>query len=271
MAVSLEELKKTMGLESPIFDAPPVVETAIGFRFAPIEGFNALHLGQLADAYKVHYPSFQLKPPLGTTLQLSFSPDMPNFDLPVRCWCISADDTQLVQVQRDLFTRNWRATATHPAYQHYKNIRPLFVRDWELMCRFLDNRGLKRPVIWQCEVSYINHLFRGTEWKSFDDLAKLFPIWHGLEPGGLFQAMETASFSVCYKLGDENSRIQFALQPGVRQDGKEVVQLTVTAVGKPNEQETQTLYDWLDFGHLAVTNGFVQFTSPEAHRIWRKK
>jgi uncharacterized protein (TIGR04255 family) len=271
MAVSLKAVTKSMGLESPVFDAPPVVETAIGFRFAPIEGFNALHLGQLAESYKGQYPNFQLKPPVFPVLDLNFNTESPNFDIPARCWCISSDDTQLVQLQRDLFTRNWRATESHPDYQHYKTIRPSFVRDWDTLCRFLEERGFKRPVVWQCEVSYINHLVRGKEWNSFDDLAKLFPIWRGLQSDGLFRTMESASFTVSYKLGDENSRIQFLLQPGVRQDGREVVQLTVTALGKPNEQENQALYDWLDFGHVAVINGFVQFTSSEAHQIWRRK
>lgn len=271
MAVSLEEVKKSLGLESPIFDAPPVVETAIGFRFAPIDGFNALHLGQLAQAYKAHYPSFQLKPPVGPVVQLNLDLGAPDFDLPARCWCVSGDDTQLVQLQKDLFTRNWRATANHPEYQHYETIKPLFSRDWDILCRFLDERGFKRPPVWQCEVSYINHLVRGNEWNSFDDIAKIFPIWAGINSGGLFKTMETASFTVCYKLPDGNSRLQFLLQPGVRQDGTEVIQLTVTAVGKPSEQEDASLYDWLDFGHLAVTSGFLQFTSSDAHKKWRKK
>jgi uncharacterized protein (TIGR04255 family) len=270
MVLSLGEAKQSIGLESPVFENPPVVETTLGLRFAPVEGFNVVHFGQLIDTFRDHYPSFELKPPVGV-VQLNFDLEATTYNPPARCWYINADKTQLVQVQADFFIRNWRATSECPDYQHYDRIRPLFVRDWELFSTFLANAGLKRPNIWQCEVSYINHLVRGRDWNTFSDLAKLFPIWRGLDPNRAFKTMEMAVFTAAFKLPDERSRIQFTLQPGVRTDGTEILQLTVTAAGQPPDQDNPTLYDWLDFGHLAVVNGFVHFTSDEAHKIWRKK
>ena len=271
MVVSLQEAVKSIGHGSPEFEAPPVVETAIGFRFAPIDGFNVIHFGQLLDAYHEHYPNVQLKPPLGgSQIQFRVGNDE-GFSPACRCWYISADNTQLVQVQNDAFVRNWRATQDYPKYQHYDAIRPLFARDWLIFLTFLDKHGLKRPEIWQCEISYINQLVRGKDWNKFEDLSNLFPIWAGLDIGRVFSAMEMAAFKVTFKLPDENSRIEFALQPGVRQDGDEILQLTVSALGQPPSQENDVLFDWLDFGHLAVVNGFVQFTSEQAQKTWRKK
>lgn len=270
MVVSLEEAKKAVGLESPAFDRPPVVETALGLRFGPVQGFNVVHFGQLLDKYVQLYPKFQLKPPIGSMLQLNFTAVDETFNTPARCWYINSDDTQLVQVQSDLFIRNWRATSDHPDYQHYSKIRPLFARDWQMFCDFLQARQLSRPAIWQCEVSYINHLVRGRDWETFEDVGILFPAWRGVKAGGVFRSVQVVLFATTFQLPDESSRIEFTLQPGVRQDGTEILQLTVTAVGKPAAQDDQTLLDWLDFGHLAVVNGFVQFTSLEAHRKWGK-
>ena len=138
MAVSLEEAKKSIGLTSPNFGAPPVVETAIGFRFASIEGFNVVHFGQLLDAYQEHYPNVQLKPPLGgAQIQFRVGSINEDFNPAVRCWYMSADSTQLVQIQNDVFIRNWRPTPDRPEYQHYDAIRPLFARDWLIFLGFL--------------------------------------------------------------------------------------------------------------------------------------
>ena len=269
--MNISEAKLAVGQSSPVFDSPPVVETALGMRFAPIEGFSVVHFGQLLNAFRSDYDHFELKPPLGSTVQFSFDAQSASFNIPMRCWYVNADNTQLVQVQNDLLIRNWRATPEKKQYQHFDTISPLFRRDWEKFCDFLGEHGMPRPAVWQCEVTYVNHLIRGREWNTFEDLPRLFPIWRPPDVGGIFQTTEMAAFNTTFKLPDGAGRINFNLQPGVTSEGKEILQLTVTASGKPASQENADLYEWLDYGHFAVVNGFVRFTSPEAHKMWGKK
>jgi len=272
--VNLAEAKHLVGLHSPDFETPPVVETALGIRFSPVEGLDLSVLaGDLFRAYGDTFPKLEVKPVIGAdSLEIHFGQQQPAaFTLPIRCWFVNADGSQLVQVQNDLFIRNWRATGDSAAYQHYASIQPLFKNDWLLFRRFLAEHGFKSPSIWQCEVTYINHLIRGREWKDFQDIPALFPIWRGIDTKNVFKSMEMASFAAGFKLPDDNGRIQFSLQPGIRRDGREILQLTVTALGKPLGDSDDAINEWLDYGHLAVVNGFVQFTSEDAHRIWRKK
>jgi uncharacterized protein (TIGR04255 family) len=270
--VNLAEAKTIVGQTSPQFDAPPVVETALGVRFLPIEGLSlSVAAGQLFRKYQAHFDKLELKPIIGSDLEIHVGPRAGMLNLPIRCWFINSDGSQLVQIQNDLFIRNWRATGEQCKYQHYDSIRPLFQRDWGVFKAFLAEQGMKMPSMWQCEVTYINHLIRGRDWQDFRDIPRLFPIWRGVDATGMFSAMEVASFSAGFKLPDDSGRIQFALQPGVRRDGREILQLTVTALGKPASDSDVAIYEWLDYGHLAVVNGFLQFTSEEAHKIWRKK
>ena len=269
--MNLAEARATVGEKSPVFDAPPVVETALGVRFAPIEGFNVVHFGQLLSSYNDVYNRFELKPPVVGTVQFNIGQDSANINIPLRCWYINQDDTQLVQVQHDMFVRNWRATANNSEYQHYDRIKPLFNRDWMRFCQFLDDHKLRRPVVWQCEVTYINHLLRGREWRTFDDIPSLFPVWKGLEPGGVFGTIDMAALTMAFRLPDGSSRIQFTLQPAIRQDGAEILQLTVAAQGPPERYDDSAILEWLDYGHLAVVNGFVQFVSSDALKIWGHK
>lgn len=269
--MSLVEARVAVGEKSPVFDAPPVVETALGVRFAPIEAFNVVHFGQLLNYYNNIYNRFELKAPVESTLQFNIGLGSTNINIPLRCCYINQDDTQMVQVQHDMFVRNWRATVNNSEYQHYEKIKPLFYRDWETFCKFLVDHKLKRPVVWQCEVTYTNHLLRGREWRTFEDLSALFPVWKGLEKGGVFGPTDMAAFTITFRLPDGHGRIQFTLQPAIRHDGAEILQLTVAAQGPPEAYDDSSVLDWLDYGHLAVVNGFVQFVSNDALRIWGHK
>jgi hypothetical protein len=66
--------------------------------------------------------------------------------------------------------------------------------------------------------------------------------------------------------------LQFASQPGVRKaDGAEIIQLTITALGKPLSSQESDIFAWLDKGRSAVVTGFRQFTSEQVNRLWGLK
>jgi|SRR5712692_5070239 uncharacterized protein (TIGR04255 family) len=257
-----------MTRELPDYTNPPAVETALGVRFSAIEGWNVFHYGLLLGKFKDEYPKQQLHPPLGeVTFQMSSTQAFA--DVPVRCWFINRDDTQLVQIQNNCFIRNWRKTDQTPDYLHYDVIRPLFQRDWTLFQEFLQEHGLRRPVPWQCEVTYINHFVRGRDWNDYKDLHLLYPVWKGLPNEGIFARPQAVALTVSYGLPTGGS-LQFVSQPAIRQsDGAEIIQLAITALGKPaGESDVLSL---LDSGREAVVRGFAGFMDDNAQKKWGKK
>jgi uncharacterized protein (TIGR04255 family) len=255
----------------PDFENPPAVETAVGVRFKPIAGWNVFHYGLLLQEYQQEYPIRELRPPI-PNVTVQFSTVEADFSgMPVRCWFISDEKAELIQVQSDCFIRNWRKTESHPDYLHYDVIRPRFLRDWQKFRAFLNKTELPAPEVWQCEVSYINQFERGNEWQDFNDLGKLYPIWSNQVRTPLLSRSQMAAFATSYTLPDERGTLQFVSQPGVRNDGVEVIQLTVTALGRPDSSEDSEIMEWLDLGRSAVVQGFADFTSADAHAIWRKK
>jgi uncharacterized protein (TIGR04255 family) len=252
----------------PDYRNPPAVETVLGVRFSPIEGWNLLHYGLLFPKFKNEYPKTELRTPIGeVTVQFSSESNFAN--LPVRCWFVNPDDTQLIQVQNNCFIRNWRKTEQTPDYLHYDVVRPLFERDWSTFLQFLAEQQLSAPAVWQCEVTYINHFLRGRDWQDFNDLSRLYPAWCGMEPKGLFSRAEMVSFALSYSLPEGQGSLQLASQPGIRKsDGKEIIQLTITASGKPRGSQTADVMAWLDVGRSAVVLGFAGFTGKEAQNTW---
>ena len=258
----------------PDFDNPPAVETALAVRFAPIPGWNIFHYGLMLQAFQEDYPKWELRPPIGTPISFSFPPeDSSNFaGLPVRCWFINKQSTELVQVQSDYFARNWRKLENSQQYLHYDDAKPRFEKDWSRFVKFLAEQNLPSPEVWQCEVAYVDHFVRGREWESFDALDALYPIWKRLPDRKLLSQTQVVNFVTAYRLPENLGVLQFMSQPGIRkEDGAEIIQLTCTAIGKPETSDTTGILQWLDKGHAAVVEGFTEFTSDAAHKIWGLK
>ena len=256
----------------PDFENPPAIETALGVRFAPIAGWNAFHYGLLLQEFRDDYPVQELRPPMGNVaIQLPMT-DADFSGLPVRCWFINQESTELIQVQNDCFIRNWRKTESSPDYLHYEFIRPLYLRDWSKFKAFLEKSDLPMPDVWQCEVSYINQFVRGREWQDFNDLGALYPVWSEGKRTPLLSRCQMVTFATSYMIPGGLGTLQFVSQPGIRkEDGTEMILLTVTALGRPASSEDSDILDWLDAGRAAVVRGFTDFTSDRAHSIWGKK
>lgn len=169
--------------ELPEFDNPPVVETMLSVQFDPIPGVRTAHLGLLWDAFKDSFPNVDERVPLEPVIErfpanLSSQPQIrveagESFAIP-RLWFVSKSGNELIQVQNNRFSKNWRKTGQEELYPRYEStIRPQFDRDYQSFVGFLEENSLGRPRINQCEVMYLNHIVAGKGWTEFQDVAKI--------------------------------------------------------------------------------------------------
>jgi len=251
------------------FQRPPVAETALGVVFAPIAKWNLFHFGLFWEEVRQHYPTTELKGAAGPgELRFSAAEGVDFNALPVRGLFVDPTRTQLIQVQRNAFIRNWRQTERTTEYEHYENVRPLFERDWKTFTGFLQAESLGEVEVVQCEVTYINHLVRGREWENFEDVSRIFRVWSG-EAVGQLRASQMVSFMTAYELPANAGRLQVVVQPGLRKsDSKEIIQFVLTATGKPSGSRVSDILQWLDVGHVAVVTSFRDLTTPEMHKHW---
>jgi uncharacterized protein (TIGR04255 family) len=258
----------------PDFENPPAVETLMGVHFAPIEKWQGPYFGLFWSQIKKDYPKAEVQPPVvaAPTPELVLSQFQSRFELPVRCWFFNRDETRLIQVQNNLFLHNWRKVAHADKYLHYDDLRPIFEREWQAFRNFLDGEGLEAPAVQLCEVTYVNHIDRGSGWQTFADLSQVFPNWSPQTSGNILPAPELVAINASYPLKDVDGRLQITAQPAVRQtDTKETLQLTVTARCKPASYSNQDIYRCLDEARKWVVLGFTDFTSNKMHEIWGRK
>jgi uncharacterized protein (TIGR04255 family) len=259
----------------PEYDSPPAIETLMGVHFARLANWNILHFGRSHAQFRKFYPKASLLPPVLEQRDLAQG----TFDvaaMPIRAIFTNADDSELVQVQSSMFLRNWKRTPATQGYIHYASLKPKFQQDWRTFQDFVRESDLKPPQVLQCEVTYVNHIVRGKEWSSYNDLAKLLkpfaPRQSVSSTGrvyGFLPEASAVSLAAGYQMTDTGVSLQVSVQSAIRSpDGSEVIQMPITAKVAPSENTESAISEALDSCHDAVILGFDDVITEAAQNMW---
>ncbi len=261
----------------PDFDNPPAVETVVGVYFFPLKGWKIPHFGSFWERIRNDYPTVEVRPPIITGPAVeSFELKLPlegEINLPVRCWFRNRNEPTLVQVQDSCFFHNWRRESNTRPYLHYDELRPTFEREWRNFCDFVAQEGLGSPNVWRCEVTYVNHIDRGLGWKTYGDISDVLKASPGLTSSRSFlPTPDSLAFQCTYPMEGPEGQLRIEMHPVVRKfDGKDTLQLTVTAFCRPESSEVEAIISSLNQAHEWVVKGFTDFTSPAMHNLWRRR
>jgi len=261
----------------PDFTDPPVIETVIGVQFAPLQAFSIPHFGLYWSKIRTSYSKCEVQPPLDPAVEefgvqtrkdpgigIEFAPA-----LSLRCWFIDETSTRLIQVQRDRFIQNWRKVKGDEVYPRYESLRSSFEREWQRFCEFLEQERIEMPEVNQCEVTYVNHIEPGKGWHSYGEIRNVIASWSGDSSGDFLPEPEMVRLNTTYPMPDKKGRLRIIMQPVLRgRDAQEVLQLNLTARGRPRSSRSDDILDWIDLGREWIVRGFTDFTSQEMHRIW---
>ena len=253
----------------------------MSLQFAPIPGFNVAHYGLYWDRIRNEYPRFETQPPIPNVTE-QFGPGsavghqlgLAFVQIPeIRCWYQEQSGNRLIQVQRDRFVHNWRKITGTERYPRYPDLRDRLEKEWHRFCDFLVDEQLERPKINQCEVLYVNNIEYEKGWKGYGELDKVIATLATPKPKNRFlPEPERVSMQVTYRLEENAGRLYVAFGPVIRaRDGKEVLQMTLTARGAPKSSSDDDVFAWLDLGRKWVVRGFSDFTSTEMHKVWGKQ
>jgi uncharacterized protein (TIGR04255 family) len=177
-------IQPSMNPTLPEYASPPVFEVALGVQFERLE-MRAAHLGSIWAHFRDRFPKTEEHPPLSNIVEQfglrEASPVDIEFGLgqiPVpRCWFLSGDGTQLIQVQQDRFVQNWRKLDKPVTYPRYETLRKAFALDLKRFDQALKSENLGTPNINQCEVTYVDHIECDGVASSHSDVGKVFNVW----------------------------------------------------------------------------------------------
>ncbi len=263
------------------YRAPPVTEVVLGVQFNSVERFLSPHLGLVWERFKSTFPNLEEHPPIPPTFE-TFGPHpqfFPAVGLQIvsaafmpRVFFINNDRTQLLQVQKDRFVHNWRKVETGGDYPRFERMLATFEEGFNTFAEVVAKENLGAVVPNQCEVSYINQI----------------PVPNDAEIYGVFQRVfasrsmelilndlgspEDVRFLLRYVVRDKSrapiGRVIVAADPARRADGVTIIQLTLTARGRPTAPSIASVVEYLGQGRVHLIEAFTKLTSREMHQEW---
>lgn len=263
----------------PEFSEPPLSEVALGVQFNSLDGFLSTHLGLLWEEFRPTFPNVEEQMPIPPAfetfgpnpqfmplvgVQLSTAAQMP------RVFFVNSDRTQLLQVQRDRFLHNWRKIKTSGEYPRFERMLSTFVEGMSTFESFLERQALGKMMPNQVELVYINQIPVPEKSDLFDLVKALFPQQAAVVTDNL-GAPEDVRFLLRYIIREKETpigRLTVAAEPARRADGVSILQVSLTARGKPLSGDVPGVVDFLQRGREHIVRTFTRLTSPEMHKVW---
>ena len=264
----------------PKFQRPPVSEVAMAVQFSPLKGWRSPHAGIYWGHIQERFPKTESHSPLPPQIEKFDGefPGTPQFHMEIvspermRFWFLSEPPINLIQVQSDRFILNWRKTTDTDHYPGYStDLRPRLKNEWEQFCRFLSSQKIEEAEVQQCELTYVNTVFRGDGWNGSTDAIKLLRGWWHEEKEDFLPEPEALAITASFQMPGQQGRLHFTVQPVFSPiEQKAALQLQLVARGKPASSQVEDVLAWMDLAHEWIVRGFVDLTSRSAHEQWKR-
>lgn len=264
----------------PDFTDPPVIEVALAVQFDRLTELRTPHLGLLWAEFRdqflrtEEYPprelmmeTFGVPSPSKISVQLETTPPVP------RIWFLNQMGTELIQVQQDAFVHNWRKVGAGERYPRYEYIREKFSAELDKFQKFLIREHLGKLVPNQCEVTYVNHILSGKGWERHGQIGQVLTVWTPRYSDSFLSEPEDVRFAIRYVIPDNTGnplgRLHISAQPAYQTvDHKPVINLKITARGRPEGEDIESILRFLDTGREWIVRSFASITSQRLHEIW---
>jgi uncharacterized protein (TIGR04255 family) len=242
---------------------PPVNEVIIGTYFnPPLLDIYAHHVGLLWQALRTRYPRIEQREPLNNMFV-----EAPNELWPMpRFWLTSADESHLVQLQRNALILNWRRRNSD--YPSFEPVKAEFDLVYEAFVAFVRTINPEAPVqIERAELAYVNMVEQCDYWKSAVDTQTVIPSYvqlAGSTPNG-FVVQQSAAV-------DPTTSITTGVRVGNRvQDNIPVLNFDVRVAGLLGNAPKETADAWFDKAHELTGKTFRAITNPDVRqRYWNR-
>ena len=266
----------------PDYDRPPVVETILGVQFDRLPGFSNAQLGAFWKTLdNAEWPVVADVPPLtpqferftgearwakGVQLQLTQDPTC-------RLQIKNKDRDRMIQLQNNRLHFNWLVEAGGN-YPRYEKVRDGFVWTLNRFVEFVaaEKLGDFRPNQW--EVTYLNHIPKGSVWNTAAEWDFFLPLRSVPNIEGVVQG-ESFSGEWHFIIPDQRGRLHVRWQHGLKSEPEqhEMIVLPLTARGTTDgdEDASQRILDGLNLGRETIVRSFKGFMSDEANTHWGLK
>lgn len=262
------------------FKRPPVVETVLSVQFDRLPGLMNAHLGAFWQRRNAEWPSAADAPPLdeqfeafgeqsgwNRAIQLKLT-QAPSARLQMRN--VSGD--RMIQVQNCRLDYNWIGMPGQE-YPRYRTVRPEFDRVLDEFAALIAEHGLGDLVTNQWEVTYVNHMIKGTVWHDPSDWADVFSSLLGMPAVPEGMRLEGFGGHWHFEIEPRRGRLHVEIQHayvGGPEGKEEALAMKLTARGPIDRGKAlpAAIGEGLNLGHEVIVTSFEELTSQQAHDYW---
>ena len=262
------------------FAKPPVDEVVLSVLFKPLNKFLAPHLGEIWQEFKndgfVNITEHaQVPPAIETFPGSSRRSGQFQFNVPdlARIWFIHENDNQIIQIQRDRFTYNWRRTDSDQKYPGFSTICDKFNGFYNRFCQIITDMRIGEVAPLQYELTYIDQIWQGDGWNTFDDIGKIYNLFvDSQNSGSLWSEIESLVLRTSFTVMDLNSRLHLTISNRTKiPEEIQTLQTDFTMRGFP-ENTDYTMIDWFKSAREQIQEKFISlFTENIQTQIWERK
>ena len=263
----------------PEYANPPVIEVVSGVGFTPLEGFKAIHVGLLWNAFRDQFPRVEEHSPLVMPLevldvpvvqvgevQFSDTPPLP------RVWFVDASGNGIVQVQRDALLHNWRKLKDGDTYPRFDVVISEFREHFSLLTKFVEHHQLGAILPLQYELNYVNHIFPNEYWGQGKVLNNIFPDFQWRQEGRSFlpREYEVVNWKTVVRLPNGAGRLHITIQTAFKlPERSPVLVLEMKARGIAADRSVDSVWRWFDLAHEWIVRGFADITDTKIQqKLW---
>lgn len=266
------------------FERPPLVETVLGVQFKRLPKLTTPYLSLFWESLGPEWVNVEEVPALEPQYErfaeekswtLANTVNIRVSQVPEVLLRISnSQRTRMIQVQNGRLHYNWLGAGGTQDYPHYSVVRPEFEEILSKFRQFLEKKSLGTMDHDQWEVTYIDHIPKGTVWNGPSDWAKLFPSLPLASSVASDITIDTILMRLSFEIAPQKGRLHIQFQHGAIQNPKdparkELLRMDLTARG-PTDGSTNVLAG-LNLGRNSIVRAFFNLTSPEAHTYWGYK
>ena len=263
----------------PDFRRPPVTEVALSVQFDELESFHAVHLGLLWQAFgKESFPRPEEHSPIPPSLERFGIPEPPsspqiqlvNVPPMPRCIFISGDGTEVIQIQNDRFTYNWRKRTERDTYPRFEVLANHFDRYAEIFAQFVRENKLGTITVSQAEVTYVNRIDLA---EASGQVEKIVSVYSGAFSDGFLHDPEDVHIALRFPMrrdGELIGRLYVDLRPAVAGVPASPRNMTLLARGRPQTSDIKDVRNFFEIARQYIVSGFASVTSEEMHKVWER-
>lgn len=258
------------------FESPPVVEVVFGVVFEPLP-LDTVQMGLMWIAMGPDaFPFVQDMPPIAdpippdgnnVTFKLSNLPPLR------RVWFLSADKSEIIQIQTDRFHLNHRRETLEQNYVDYVDAYPAFAKRYDQFKTALKEIGHEPPTPRRYELTYINLITPDSRvWATLADIGAVLPDVSWRSTDRFLASPSDMKLNFTFPMDDTGGELQVSVHSGTAPAGDEpVVQLRLTAAGPANQRDGG-FEAWFEEARSWIVRGFTDLTSARMRsEVWKQR